>query len=155
LRRPLTSRKGASEVIAVMLLIVITIAASILLYAYVSGLMGRLQGTAVRQPYLEQIALDYYDWTTLSTLKLTIRNVGPADIDFQSADYFVNGTSVAATVTITSSTATTPLLPQNSATITLTGLTSLRITRGVAYNVKIATRDGAIFSFSCIAGRTS
>ena len=51
---------------------------------YVSGLMGRLQGVAMHQPYLEHFSLDYYDWTDsspASKLKLTLRNVGSASIN--------------------------------------------------------------------------
>ena len=90
----MSSRKGASEVIAAMLLIVITVAASVLLYAYVSGLMGRLQGVAVQQQYIEEVTLEYYDWTTitngqLSPLKLTLRNVGVAQVTM--SDFFIAG----------------------------------------------------------------
>jgi archaeal type IV pilus assembly protein PilA len=157
-------RRGASEVIAAMLLIVITVAASVLLYAYVSGLMGRLQGAAVSQPYLEQVSLDYYDWTSLSTLKLTIRNVGVAKVT--KSDVFVNGVLQTATLSnvgggtgCNSPTGNIPLNTVCSETITSFASTtfsgSATPTSGVAYTVKIATKDGAIFSYSCIAGQAA
>ena len=43
----------------------------------------------MQQPYLEQVSLDYYDWTTLSTLKLTLRNVGVAKVTL--SDFFIAG----------------------------------------------------------------
>lgn len=149
MHQPLSSRKGASEVIAAMLLIVITVAASVLMYAYVSGLMGRLQGVAVRQPYLEQLALDYYDWTTSSALKLRLRNVGAATVTL--SEFFING------ATQSQSGCSSNLVPQTgvcTATITPAG-SILPIQRGTAYVVKIVTTDGAIFSYSCIAGQLS
>jgi flagellin-like protein len=153
MRHPMSSRKGASEIIAAMLLIVITVAASVLMYAYVSGLMGRLQGAAVRQPYLEQVTLDYYDWTTLSTLRLAIRNVGVTKVNIAGADYFINGQLITSPTTVCGTFTASALIPQGSCLVTLTSPSGL--TSGVAYSVKIATKDGAIFSYSCIAGQAS
>jgi hypothetical protein len=62
--------------------------AAVVLYVYASGLMGSLQASQVRQPYLEQIAIDYYNWTTPNTLKLAIRNVGSVDVTM--ADFFLS-----------------------------------------------------------------
>jgi flagellin-like protein len=149
LRHPLSSRKGASEVIAAMLLLVITVAASVLLYAYVSGLMGRLQGVTVQQPYLERLTLEYYDWTRTSTLKLSLRNVGAEVINIGAAAWYING------VGQTESGCTGNLAPQTGAcmaTITPTGLIP-PIQSGVAYAVKVVTQQGAISSYSCIAGQ--
>lgn len=151
MRHPLSSRKGASEVIAAMLLIVITVAASILMYAYVSGLMGRLQGVRVQQPYLEHLALEYYDWTTTSTLKLTLRNVGSAVINIGNGDWYING------VKQTQSGCSGYLAPQTgvcTATITPTG-SILPILNGQVYSVIVATPDGAISPYSCIAGQST
>lgn len=82
-------RSEASEIIAAMLLIVIMVAVAVLMYAYASGLMGRLQGATISQPYLEHVSLDYYNWSSLSTLTLTLRNVGVAKVTM--SDFFVAG----------------------------------------------------------------
>jgi archaeal type IV pilus assembly protein PilA len=142
-------RRGISEVIAAMLLILIAVAASVLLYVYASGLMGRLQGAAQNQPYLDQISLDYYDWTTLTALKLTLRNVGASKVNLAtgSADYFVNG----AILTPSTNTCTSLQIPQSTCQVTLPAIG----TSGIAYNVKIGTKDGAVFSYSCIAGQAA
>lgn len=143
------SRRGTSEIIAVMLLIVITVTASIMMYVYVSGLMGRLQGIATRQPYIERVALEYYDWTNPSTLKLTLRNVGAATVVM--SDFFINGVSQS------QSGCTGNLAPQSgvcTATITPAG-PILPIQMGTTYIVKIVTNDGAVFSYSCVPGQTS
>jgi len=163
LHRSLSSRKGASEIIAAMLLIVITVAASILLYAYVSGLMGRLQGVSVQQPYLEQVALDYYDWSGTSTcspsitiLCLTLRNVGVAKVTM--SDFFIAGTRNTTGLTFgagCNSPQRGVLAVQSSCVLTFPVPSGFTPTPGVAYNVKIVTKDGAILSYSCIAGQAA
>lgn len=155
-------RKDASEIIAAMLLIVITVAAAVLMYAYASGLMGRLQGASTSQLYLEQVSLDYYDWTTLSKLTLIIRNVGVAKVTV--SDVFINGVLQTATLSnIGSGTGcNTPTgnVPLNTACVetisTFVGTPfsgSATPTSGVAYPIKIISSDGGVFSYSCIAGQ--
>lgn len=154
------SRRGASEVIAAMLLIVITVAASVLLYAYVSGLMGRLQGVAVQQPYLEQVSLDYYNWSpslspTLSKLNLTLRNVGVAKVTM--SDFFIAGIRNTTALTFGSG-CNSPrgvLAVQASCLVTFPVPSGFTPTSGIAYSVKIISKDGAVFSYSCIAGPAS
>ena len=151
-------RRGVSEVIAAMLLIVITVAAAVLLYAYVSGVMGRLQGAAVSQPYLEQVSLDYYDWsgtstcsTTIAILCLTLRNVGVAKVTM--SDFFIAGTRNTTDLTFGPGCSKGVLAVQASCVLTFPVPSSVGATSGDAYGVKVGTKDGAIFSYSCIAGQ--
>ncbi len=135
-----------------MLLIVITVAATVLMYAYVSGTMGRLQGVAVQQPYLEQVTLDYYDWTTLSTLKLTLRNVGVAKVTI--SNFFIAGKANTTALTFGSGCISPQgvLVVQTSCVVTFPMPSGFTATSGVAYTVKLVTKDGAILNYSCIAG---
>ncbi|MGP8068622.1 MAG: archaellin/type IV pilin N-terminal domain-containing protein [Candidatus Bathyarchaeia archaeon] len=166
-------RRGVAEIIAAMLLIIITVAAALLLYGYASGLMGRLQGGAASQPYLEQVSLDYYNWpatdkcNTSYILCLTLRNVGVAKVTI--AEVFVNGVLQTPTLTnIGSGTGcNTPAgnVPLNTACMETiasfaantfpTDTPNTAPTSGVAYQVKIVTNDGAILSYSCIAGQAA
>jgi hypothetical protein len=158
-------RRGVAEIIAAMLLIIITVAAALLLYGYASGVMGRLQGGAASQPYLEQVSLDYYNWPATGTcstnaiLCLTLRNVGVAKVTI--AEVFVNGVLQTATLSGTGCNSPTGNVPLNTACMetiksfapnTFSGSGNLP-TAGVAYQVKIVTNDGAILSYSCIAGQ--
>lgn len=156
-------RRGASEVIAALLLISISVAACILLYAYASGLMGRLQGTSQSQPYLDQVSLEYYDWsgtstcsTSLTTLCLTLRNVGATKIVM--GDFFIAGTRNTTDLkfngTVTGC-AQGVLNVRNMCVITFYVPTGLTVSSGVAYSFKMVTKDGAVFSFSCIAGQAA
>ena len=78
----LSGRKGISELVAALIMVMIVMAGAIIVYVYSSGMLGSLQGAQPQQgQYTNQIALEYYDWTrtlspTLQTLKLTLRNVG-------------------------------------------------------------------------------
>jgi hypothetical protein len=44
---------------------------------------------------------------------------------------------------------------QSSCTLNLAADTSITLTPGVAYTVKLVTADGAVFSYSAIAGQAS
>jgi flagellin-like protein len=157
-------KRGISEIVAALMLISIAVAASIIIYVYSSGLLGSLQGAQPQQgQYTNQITLEFYNWTTLNTLKLTLRNTGSGLAVF--AAFYVTGnkvalkagstcTTISATTTITASSTISTLKPQSAcgAILDLTGLT---ISRGLAYSVKVVTKDGGVFSYSCIAGHST
>jgi hypothetical protein len=157
-------KKGLSEIVAAMILITIVVAASIIIYVYSSGLLGSLQGARPQQgQYTNQITLEFYDWTSLNTLKLTLRNTGSGLAVF--AAFYVAGnkvalkggstcTTVSATTIITASSTISTLKPQYSCTAIL-DLTGLTISPGLAYAVKVVTQDGGVFSYSCIAGHST
>ncbi len=157
-------RRGASEIIAAMLLILITVAAAVLLYAYSSGLMGRLQGAAVSQPYLEQVSLDYYDWTSCNSnpcpplttqLNLTLRNVGAAKVTM--SDFYISGTRNTTALKFGTGCKSPQgvLNVQGTCWVSFPLPTGFSASPGIAYTVKIVSRDGAIFSYSCIAGQAA
>jgi archaellum component FlaF (FlaF/FlaG flagellin family) len=160
-------KRGVSEIAAAMLLITIAVAASIIIYVYSSGLMGSLQGAQPQQgQYTNQITLEYYDWTanasgtydsSLHTLKVTLRNTGSGLAVF--AAFYVSGQAVAlksgSTCTIFNATSTVTLQPQSSCVAILGIPSGFTISAGFAYAVRIVTRDGGVFSYSCIAGRST
>ena len=164
-------KKGVSEILAATLLITITVSAATIFYLYSSNLLGSLTGAQPQSgQYTNQISLEYYDWTNTGLLKLTIRNVGSGLANI--AAYYVSGTkiiptssictSVSGTFTTTIATTTVstysytltqgPLLPQASCTVILT-ITGLTIMAGVAYSVRIATSNGGVFAYTCVAGQ--
>lgn len=156
-------KKGVSEVVAAMLLITITVAASIIFYVYSSGLLGSLTGAQPQSgQYSNQITLEYYDWTSLNSLKLTVRNVGSGFAKISA--YYVNGVKVApspggCTTVSTLYPQTSTLTSSCTVTLTISGspprLGGQTVLTGVAYLVKIATTDGGLFSYSCIAGQST
>ena len=137
------SKKAVSPVIATLLMIAVAVAASVIVYVWSAGLLGTLMGGGGAQ-VKEQIIVEAYDWGTLGSLKLYIRNVGSTEVTI--AQVYVGGAQCS-----TSWNPVMPLAPKGSSTgtVTISGMTA---TGGTAYTVKIVTNTGGVFSFSCIAG---
>jgi hypothetical protein len=96
--------------------------------------------------------MEAYDWNPVTTLALTVRNVGPATITF--SDFFINGVLQAAPTYSGGCAGATPSLAVGSScTLTVAGLTGY--SSGVEYSIKIVTIDGAVFSYSAIAGSST
>jgi len=144
------NNRAVSAIIAALLLIAITVAAAILLYVFSIGLLGSLQ-TGGGQQTKEQLIMEAYAWNPATKLVLTLRNVGPASVQF--ADAFINGVLVAPAVTGCMAGATPSLNVGTSCTMTWNTLAGY--SSGVAYPLKLVTVDGAVFSYSAICGSTS
>ena len=133
------NRKGVSPVIAVLLMIAIAVAASILVYVWSMGLIGTLQAGGGEQT-AEQVIMEAYSWNS-TDLTLYLKNVGTADVVVDAI--YVGGTQITTTETLT------VLGP--SVTITVSPGSSF--TEGVAYTIKVFTKTGGIFTYSCIYGK--
>jgi len=134
------SKKAVSPVIATLLMIAVAVAASVIVYVWSAGLLGTLMGGGGAQ-VKEQLVVEAYDWVATGTLKLYVRNVGASDVEV--AAIYVGGkadTSATGLITVKQSTSFTP---------SLSGLTPVP---GTAYVVKVVTKTGGVFSFSCICG---
>ena len=141
------NNKAVSQVIAALLLIAIAVAAAILLYVFSIGLLGSL-GTGGGQQVKEQLIMEAYNWGTLGSIQLTLRNVGPAAINGATTDVFVNGIfqqllGCAAT-----------MAPGASCSVAV-GVSGFSVVSGAAYPLKLVTPSGGVFSYSVIAGGAS
>jgi flagellin-like protein len=148
------NNRAVSAVIATLLLIAIAVAAAIVVYVFSMGLLGGLQ-TSGGQQVRQQVIMEAYNWANIANpVSLTLRNVGPAQVQF--ADWFINGVSVttgAGGTCITGGTPAGTLAVGTSCQVTLTAPAGT--TSGTAYNIKIVTVNGGVFSFSAIAGTSS
>lgn len=143
----ISHKRAVSNVIAVLLVIAVTVAAAILLYVFAIGTVS-LTGSGGQQ-VAQQLILEGYDWGGGSTqLSGSFKNVGQTPIALDSADVFVNG--VPGTLTV----ATATLRPQQSTTFTVT-VSSGTFVRGVAYTLKIVTASGSLASYSIVCGGSS
>jgi len=142
------NNRAVSAVIATLLLIAIAVAAAIIVYVFSIGLLGGLQ-TSGGQQVKQQVIMEAYNWGTTTSLILTLRNVGPAQVAF--ADWFVNGQTAAAAGVCAG--AAYQLTVGSSCTVTLTPPATA--SAGVAYVIKVVSVDGAVFSYSAIAGSSS
>jgi flagellin-like protein len=155
------TRRGVSVIIASLLLIAIAVAAAVLLYVFSIGLMGSL-GSSGGQQTKDQVILEAYNWNTpAGPLLLYLKNVGSSTVNLlpsagttPGADYFVNGMAAVAsggTPACTSSVTPGAATCQESLAIPST----FTPTSGAAYPVKIVLPDGAVFSYTAIAGQSS
>jgi flagellin-like protein len=141
----LKSKKAISPVIAVLLMVAIAVAASILVYVWSMGLVGALQGTGGQQTREQLIVEAYNAKTTTGTITWTlyIRNVGPTGVNISAV--YVEGVPAGFG-------GNTNLNPGAAGTLTVTVSATVTIAPGAAYTVKIVTTSGAVFSYSVIAG---
>ena len=141
-------RKGLSNVIAVLLLILTAVSGGVILYIYSSGLMGSLQGVQPQQSYLDQIAIEYYDWTA-GVLKVQLRNVGTRNIVI--VDVFIVGYKVQNMIW---GTCQNGLPVQASCLLQLTPPSAVVLQTGIAYSVVIATKAGTMINFEAVFGQS-
>ncbi len=135
------NKKGVSPVIAVLLMIAIAVAASILVYVWSMGLIGTLT-TGGGSQTREQVIVDAYAWNATGDMTLYLRNVG-------SAEVILDAVYVGGNVASTDMASTLPVLgPVETIVVTPTG----SYTSGVAYTVKCITKTGGVFTFSLISG---
>lgn len=146
------NKRAVSAIIAALLLIAITVAAAIMVYVFSIGLLGSLQSGGGQQTK-EQLIMEAYTWTVPGgPLSLTVRNVGPATI--QISDFFVNG-ALQAQPTGPCMTTTPPSLAVGQSCLLTEATLAGTYSPGVEYPIKIVTVDGAVFSYSAIAGSSS
>jgi len=134
------NRKAVSPVISVLLMVAVAVAAAILVYVWSMGLIGTLQ-TGGGSQTREQVELDAYSWNT-TALYLYLRNVGASDVVVDAV--YIAGEK--ATVTPTNL-----VVLGGAVKVDVTPVGSFTV--GVAYTIKVVTKSGGVFTFSCIYGR--
>ena len=130
------NKKGVSDVIAVLLMIAIAVAASLIAYAWVMGYLG---GTTSKVGNAIQIQSMYTDGTT--DLYVYVQNVGTAPVTLSSI--YVNGVLETATFTPTT------LTVNQTSTVIITPLPS-GFSTTTAVDVKVVCTDGTFISASQI-----
>jgi archaeal type IV pilus assembly protein PilA len=157
LRRERSS--AISPIIATLLLILIAIAAGVVVYAYVLGFVG--SNTNGSAPGTSQLSIDTSSGSSASnTVTAFFRNIGGSAAIITSVYVLdttgtpVLGGSVIGTAsspvtgcTITSTTTTMPCSISPSATGSIS-LSSVTLTKGNTYQIKIDTQDGSSVSQS-------
>src|SRR5437660_12472199 len=88
-RRYLKNKKGINTILAALLMVVIVVVASVMVYAWSTGLLG----TLLVQPNVgkEALTMDTYAFPTNNNVTLTLRNAGTASITFDS--YYVKNST--------------------------------------------------------------
>ena len=91
IRECLKNRKGINTILAALLMVVIVVVASVMVYAWSTGLLGSLMGNGTGNVGKETLTMDTYAFTNTTYLTLTIRNAGSAAVSFQT--YYVKDNS--------------------------------------------------------------
>jgi len=136
------SKKAVSPVIATLLMIAVAVAASVIVYVWSAGLLGTLMGGGGSQ-VKEQLIIEAYSWPSGSDLTLNVRNTGSSSVIVDKV--YVGGISGTPGGTLT-------IDPGGSQPVTVTNLGALSPVLGTAYTIKIVTKTGGVFSYSCIYG---
>jgi len=147
MKKIMKEKKGISTILAALLLVVIVVVASVIVYAWSTGLLGSLMPSS--PSVKEGLSMDSYKWETTGNPTLYIRNVGTVDITLQS--YYIEE----AGQTKDGPTA----VPSGSNTVAVNSVQSVPITpsgtftwvSGHSYTVKLVTARGTQFAFTVIA----
>ncbi len=89
LKKILGNKKAISTILAALLMVVIVVVASVMVYAWSTGLLGTLLVT----PHVgnENLSMENYAFTGTDTVTLSLRNIGTATTTL--ATYYVKDTS--------------------------------------------------------------
>jgi len=140
------NRRAVSPVIATLLMIAIAVASGTLVYVWSMGIVGTLQSSGGQQTK-QQLIMEAYKATGTIDWTLNLRNPGSTTLTV--AAVYVEGTSW---------TEFTPkpftLGPSTAGALQVKIPTGVVLVQGVGYPVKIITVDGAVFTFTVIAGRS-
>ncbi len=148
MKKILGNRKAISTILAALLMVVIVVVASVMVYAWSTGLLGGLLVTP--QAGKEVLNMESYTFNSANTVAtLFIRNTGSADITLQSY-YVSNGTATAQFAKTTGWTAG-PITVNNvlQVSIDITGGT-FTYTAGHSYEVTVVTTRNNQFKFTII-----
>jgi len=143
MKKIMKGKKGISTILAALLLVVIVVVASVIVYAWSTGLFGGLMPSS--PSVKEGLSMDSYKWTSNTTATLYIRNVGTVDVTVES--YYIEeaGQTRSGPTTMSTTIAVNSVEP---IAITPTGFTWAS---GHSYTVKLVTSRGTQFAFTVIA----
>jgi flagellin-like protein len=150
-------KRAVSEILGALLMITITVAGFTVFYVYTVGLFGQLQGAQPQQPYVDRIALEFYDWTS-APLKMEIRNVGSSTVIIKAV--YIAGINSTKSWIWNSALGGSNTCPngnsmpvQATCLVQLTPPSVLTLTAGISYSVVFSTARGEQISLSATFGQ--
>ena len=143
MKKIMKGKKGISTILAALLLVVIVVVASVIVYAWATGLFGGLMPAS--PSVKEGLSMDSYKWTSNTTATLYIRNVGTVDVTVEQ--YYIEEAGQTKSGP-TSCGVTIAVNQAEEIPVTPTGFTWVP---GHSYTVKLITSRGTQFAFTVIA----
>jgi len=150
------SRRSISDIVAVVLLIVIAIAAAVIIYMWLSGLIGSVHtSTSATQVKLEitgaSVTNISKNSTPPTTYNVTVTVYNPPDSPSTSITVgeleFTNGTMICSNTSITTI-SSPPISPGHSATLSFTCTGSATAPAGTPVEVVLVTTQGVQVSYT-------
>jgi hypothetical protein len=102
----------------------------------------------------DQLIMEAYQWQDPAILTMSLRNTGSTTIDLAAADFYVGGSLQTLTAGTCTGGTFAALGPGTACTVSVT-LTGRSVTVGVAYVIRISLNDGAVMSYSAVAGSSA
>ena len=138
------NKRAVSPVIAVLLLVVIAVAAAIITYVWLTGYIGTLQQQSGTQQLQERLKIEGVK-VTGGTVTIYVRNIGDIKVNITSAYLMdTNGTVLAANTGVSKD------LDAGKSTTVTVDISSISLTNGRTYIVKVTTERGTEFSHQFI-----
>lgn len=139
----MSSRRGVSTYISVLLLIVVVIAGGIMIYGYTMGWFGRLGGEG-EMGTLSKDEVSASGSTNIITAY--IRNVGSSSVTLDAI--YVDGVAIADADVDVNSVAMTTATPIGEGAVALVAIDASSLTAGTTYEVKLVGVDNTQLVFS-------
>jgi len=137
-------RRAISTILAALLMVVIVVVASVIVYAWSTGLLGGLMGTTPTMK--EALSMDSYKWSTDgTTVTLYIRNVGTVDVKLKT--YYIEYGGVTEHTADLGTPVTVEVGKVQPVDVAQGGGFTWK-TGGYSYTIKLVTTTGTQFAFS-------
>jgi len=137
-------RRAISTILAALLMVVIVVVASVIVYAWSTGLLGGLMGTT--PTVKEALSMDSYKWSEDGTeLTMYIRNVGTVDVKIKT--YYIEYGGAAEDTGNWTEPISVNVGEVEPVKVTHGGTTGWK-PGGYAYTIKLVTTTGTQFTFN-------
>jgi len=134
-------RRAISTILAALLMVVIVVVASVIVYAWSTGLLGGLMGTT--PTVKEALSMDSYKWDPAGTeVTLYIRNVGTVDVTIKT--YYIEYGGA----TVDTNNFGTPISVSVGEVKPVAVSYGTWKSPGYSYTIKLVTTTGTQFTFN-------
>ncbi len=142
IRRLTKNRKGIDTILAALLMVVIVVVASVMVYAWSTGLLGSL----LVKPTVGQevLNMDTYTFNTANNVSLYLRNSGSISVSFSA--YYVKDLSSGNQYSKSSGWTGGPINPQASLRVDITTDNTVTFTTG-SWDITLVTARGNQFVY--------
>jgi len=140
-------RRAISDIVAVVMLIIIAIAAAVLIYAWMSGLIGGVHGTSSGlYTKIEIVGANISSSPSPYTVFVSVENLGntQAVINYMAVEYTTNSSVICSTGTTTT---TTIISPSSVKTLQFSCSTSSPPAAGAPVTIVVLTSDGVTATY--------